>query len=164
MIDDDDDVNGEETGEETTDISDLLTHPMNTWTEQKLLPDGKHVYGVITGYSEGRSQGKKTQFVQVDIQGRRPAEDWTPDEAEGYNFRDYEVNYKFWVTPKALYMFRAFLNSLGFNETRSIRDCMPEMRGAAVLWSGSSQESDRPGPDGKKRRFYNVDTIVGVSD
>lgn len=146
------------------DFTELYTKPLNDKIFEgiPILPANKHFYGVILGFEVGQFSPKPdgrpgNQYIQVNVRPTDPGEDVSPEDIDGIDLNEIEVNRKFNVTKAALKYLREFLTTLNFAETAPLGECLTEMRGLRVLFAGSHTENKRGG-----QPFYNVDSIVGA--
>lgn len=149
----------------TIDFRDLLSRPASDFPEAPLLATGLWK-GVLLSDEFGRSDQKQTPFWQVTVRPTEPLEDVNPSEIEGLDLTQYEMEYIFYITPKALFMISKFQTSLGFDASMNLDDFIrdKDWRGMEVLFRVEHQEGTRVGLDGKKRKFARITAIQGLGN
>lgn len=106
---------------ETVDLRELLSRPMSDFPDLPDLPPKQDFFGKIIGIESKLSSNKQTPFFQINARLTDPGPHVTtamlkPITDGGFTLADYEVWCEFYLTPKAMIMFRRFLSSLGFAE------------------------------------------------
>lgn len=110
-----------ETSTETVDLRELLSRPMSDFPDLPDLPPKSDFFGKIIGIQSKLSTNKGTPFFQIDARLTDPGPNVSAAALKkitdgGFSLADYNVYSEFYLTPKAMIMFRRFLTSLGFAE------------------------------------------------
>jgi hypothetical protein len=111
------------------DFRDLLKQPMSDFPDMPDLPPAKTFYGKLIGMNADASSVKGTPFFHFDVRLTDPGKD--VDEAmlkkivdAGFSLADYTVGANFYLTPRAMTMFRRFVTSLGFSPNISFHEAL----------------------------------------
>lgn len=157
---------------------ELLQKPMSDFPDMPNLPGDSFFFGKLLGVSAGHSSQKETPLFNFEIRPTAPGKDVPAKALEdmvngGFTLADYTVQAQFYLTPKAMTMFRRFVVSLGFPESTPFIEALalnPEtgepteetqerVRGKNVMFKTQSPYGDQ-----KIVFLSKVASIVGVKD
>lgn len=156
-------------------LQELLDTTDADYPDRPDLPEKKTFFGKLTGEIKADiSQNKKTPFYHLGIRLTDPGKDVTPEEMSaitqaGFNLSDYEAGVDFYLTPKAMVMFRRFCESIGLDPTKTYRDKLKLDKNGnptsetAELLRGIDVMCQTP-PKGDNGRVYiqNMNMVSGV--
>lgn len=115
--------------DEVVNFRDLLNQPMSDFPDMPDLPPQKTFYGKLISMTADRSREKQTPFFHFDVRLTDPGRD--VDEASlkklsdaGFSLADYPVGANFYLTQRAMTMFRRFVVSLGFSPNESFAEAL----------------------------------------
>jgi hypothetical protein len=115
--------------DQVVDFRELLNKPMSDFPDMPDLPAGKTFYGKLVGMTADQSRNKGTPFFHFDIRLTDPGKD--VDEASlkklsdaGFSLADYTVGANFYLTQRAMTMFRRFVTSCGFSPNVSFTEAL----------------------------------------
>lgn len=161
--------------DDPVNLGDLLNKPSSAYPDRPQLPGGKTFFGKLTGSIEAKeSTVKGTPYYELGVRLTDPGKDIPPGALdalakEGFSLADYDMVAQFYLTGKAMPMFRQFCDSLGLDESKTFIEKLalnPEnyeptadtteiLRGKDVIIR--TQKADENG------RVYNrVDNIAGL--
>ena len=157
---------------------ELLHKPMSDFPDRPNFPGDSYFFGKLIGVAAARSSKQETPFFNFEIRPTEPGKDVPASALQpiidgGFTLADYTAEAQFYITPKAMTMFRRFLTSIGFPESTPFFEALalnPEtgepteetqerIRGKKVMFKTQS-----PFGDQKIVFLSKVASIVGVKD
>lgn len=114
---------------EIVDFKDLLNQPMSDFPDMPDLPPQKTFYGKLISMNADESREKHTPFFHFDVRLTDPGKDVDPSSLKkisdaGFSLADYPIGANFYLTQRAMTMFRRFVVSLGFSANQSFAEAL----------------------------------------